>query len=356
MRLNHALSLSAVERAELERRLRRPRASAGDSRRARLLLLLADGETFDSIQEILGCGRAFITRWRDRFVEGGLESTYARHRGSKPRVLTVAMEARILAATRTSPPDGSTHWSTRKLGLHLGLPHMLIQRVWARAGIKPHRIKRYMASNDPNFEKKAADVIGLYVNPPQHAAVFCVDEKSHIQALDRLDPVLPFSPGRLERHGFEYYRHGTLSLFAALDTKTGQVIAQTVSRHTSEEFVAFLSSLVASQPRKREIHVILDNLSTHRTARVREFLEGNRNVHLHFTPTYSSWLNQVENWFGKIERDVIQRGVFTSTKDLARKLMRYIRRYNQRAKPIKWTYTDPSRRINVNSETAVTGH
>jgi transposase len=312
-------------------------------------------ETFDSIQETLGCSRTYITRWKKRFLEAGLSGLYSRHQGRQPSVLTPAMEARILAATKQKPHDGSTHWSSRKLAKRLGVSHMLVHRAWSRAGIKPHRLARYMLSDDPHFEKKAADVIGLYLNPPQHAAVFCVDEKTHIQALDRLDPVLPLSPGRLERHGFEYFRHGTLSLYAALNTKTGTVLGQTVDRHTSAEFVAFLASLVASQPRGKEIHVILDNLSTHKTPRVQQFLSDHKNVQLHFTPTYSSWLNQVEIWFAKIERDVIARGVFTSVKDLARKLMRYLRHYNRSPKPIKWTYSDPSRRIR-GADSPVTGH
>jgi transposase len=211
-----------------------------------------------------------------------------------------------------------------------------------------------MASDDPDFERKAADIIGLYLNPPQHAAVFCVDEKTAIQALDRLDPVLPLSPGRAERHGFEYFRHGTLSLFAAFDTRTGAVLGKTVDRHTSAEFVAFLSELVAHQPKRKEIHVILDNLSAHKTKKVEEFLAEHPRVKLHFTPTYSSWLNQVELWFAKIERDVITRGIFSSVKDLARKLMRYIRLYNNSPKPVKWKYSDLGRRVTTTS--AVTGH
>jgi transposase len=202
-----------------------------------------------------------------------------------------------------------------------------------------------MKSNDPDFEKKAADVIGLYLNPPQHAAVFCIDEKTAIQALDRLDPVLPFSPGRIERHGFEYFRHGTLSLYAALETKTGSVIGRTTSRHTGVEFVAFLSEVVATQPSKKEIHIIVDNHTAHKTNGVKAFLHDHPNVQIHYTPTYSSWLNQVELWFSKIERDVIARGVFTSVADLARKLMKYIRHYNKHTKPVKWAYSDPNRRI-----------
>lgn len=216
--------------------------------------------------------------------------------------------------------------------------------------------ERYKASQDPDFEAKAADIIGLYMNPPQHAAVFCVDEKTAIQALDRRDPILPLSPGRAERHGFEYVRHGTLSLYAAFDTKTGAVLGKTVRRHTSQEFVAFLEQLVAAHKRTAEIHVILDNLSAHKAPKVTEFLEANPKVRLHFTPTYSSWLNKVELWFSKIERDLIHRGVFTSTKDLARKIARYIRKYNEDPKPVKWTYTDPSRRIRTTKRSGVTVH
>ena len=212
-----------------------------------------------------------------------------------------------------------------------------------------------MASDDPDFETKAADIIGLYLNPPQHAAVFCVDEKTAIQALDRLDPVLPLSPGRVERHGFEYYRHGTLSLYAALDTATGRVHGKTAARHTSQDFIAFLKEVVALCPPRQKIHIILDNLSAHKTKLVQQFLEQNPRVSFHFTPTYSSWLNQVELWFAKIERDVIARGVFTSVSDLARKLRRYINAYSANARPIRWKYSDATRRIRSNEFTA-TGH
>jgi transposase len=260
-------------------------------------------------------------------------------------VITPALQAKVLEASRRQPKDGSTHWSCRKLAKHLKVSKDTIQRIWQKAGLKPHRLERYMASDDPNFEEKAADIIGLYLHPPQHAAVFCVDEKSAIQALDRLDPVLPMSPGRIERHGFEYYRHGTLSLYAALDVRTGKVQGKTAARHTSDEFVSFLDQVVDSCLPDQEIHVILDNLSAHKTAKVQDFLQVHHNVQLHFTPTYSSWLNQVEIWFGRIEREVIARGVFTSVGDLARKLMRYVRAYSKTARPFNWKYSDVRRRV-----------
>ena len=344
------------ERTELRDRLRSRTLPAEEVRRARLILLLAKEQSYLTVRQVLGCNANYISRWKGRFEAERLAGLYSHYRGRAVEKRTPALEAKILEWTRRPATDGSTHWSSRKLARHLGLSHMMVARVWQRAGLKPHRIERYMASDDPDFETKAADIIGLYVKPPQHAAVFCVDEKTAIQALDRLDPVLPLSPGRLERHGFEYYRHGTLSLYAALNTRNGAVVGKTAARHTSQEFVAFLVDVVANQPRGKEIHLIADNLSAHKTKRVEQFLAAHPKVYLHYTPTYSSWLNQVENWFARIERDVIARGVFTSVKDLARKLKRYIRHYNRDPKPIKWTYRDPSHRISSDTTSLVTGH
>ena len=352
--MSDAIRLSNVERMELERRAASRTGRAEYARRARLILLLAEGHTWDEACERVPCSRGFVASWTKRFEEQRLAGLYSRHLGQLATVLTPQLEARILEATRRGPKDGTTHWSTRRLGELLGVSHMMVARVWSKHGLKPHRIERYMASNDPDFEKKAADIIGLYINPPAHAAIFCVDEKTAIQALDRKDPVLPLSPGRLERHGFEYYRHGTLLLYAAFNTKTGEVLGRTAARHTSAEFVAFLTDIVLNQSRGKEIHVIADNLSTHKTEHVQAFLAAHPNVHLHFTPTYSSWLNQVELWFAKIERDVIARGIFTSLADLKRKLMRYIRHYNKAPRTVKWKYADPSRHLGTNS--VVTGH
>ncbi len=329
------ITLTPRERMELHRQARSRRGRADAARRARVILLLAEGATWAAVCHAVGCSRGFIATWRHRFAAERVAGLYSRHRGQAP--------------LRDAPQA-----EARKLAAHLRVSHMRVARVWAKHGLQPHRLERYMASTDPDFETKAADIIGLYLNPPQHAAVFCVDEKTAIQALDRKDPVLPLSPGRAERHGFEYYRHGTLSLYAAFNTKTGEVLGKTADRHTSEQFVAFLTDLVAHQPPGQEIHVIADNLSAHKTTRVTEFLQTHSTVHLHFTPTYSSWLNQVELWFAKIERDVIARGVFTSVKDLSKKLMRYIRHYNKTPKIVKWKYGDPSRRIGPHLP--VTGH
>src|ERR1043166_5021664 len=351
--MNSTLSLTTEERRALGLLTRSRVAAAADVKRARLIMMLEDGLSWSAICERLPCTADYISRWKKRFERERLAGLYARHQGSAPADDTAKLEARVLAWTQKPPSDGSTHWSTRKLGKALGISHMMVTRIWAKHGLKPHRIERYMASNDPDFETKAADVIGLYLNPPAHAVVFCVDEKTAIQALDRLVPVLPLSPGRIERHGFEYYRHGTLSLYAAFNTKTGEVLGKTAARQTSAEFVAFLTDILAHQPRRKEIHVICDNLSAHKTKGVEEFLATHPNVHLHYTPTYSSWLNQVELWFAKIERDVIARGIFTSLADLRRKLMRYIRKYNDTPKPVKWVHRNPTHRITTDSRVTV---
>src|SRR6202163_555831 len=252
-----ALTLTTDERTELERRVRSLKIRSEDARRARVILMLANGDSYSTIEATVPCYRDYINRGRKRFLADHLDGLRPRDRGQPPTILTPAMEARVLAKTQQPPPDGSTHWSTRKLGRVLKIHHNLVAKVWQRASLQPHRFERYMQSDDPDFEPKAADVIGLYVNPPDHAAVFSVDEKTAIQALDRLDPVLPLSPGRAERHGFEYYRHGTLSLYAALDTQSGKVLGKTAVRHTSQEFVEFLTEVVERAP-AREVHIILD--------------------------------------------------------------------------------------------------
>ncbi len=351
-----SIDLNPEQRGELEEIARSQSLPAGFVLRAKILLLLADGASYDAIKTKLDTTAPTISRWKKRFLAAGLDGLETHRPGQPPSKLTAKLRARILAATRRKPADGSTHWSCRKLAAQLGVSKDLVHRVWREAGLKPHRLERYMASNDPDFERKAADIIGLYLDPPRHAAVFCVDEKTAIQALDRRDRVLPLSPGRAERHGFEYKRNGTLSLYAALNTATGQVQGKTAARHTSREFVDFLEDDVGGVEPDREVHIICDNLSAHKTGLVDDFLERHPQVKLHFTPTYSSWLNQVELWFSKVQRDVIARGVFTSTADLARKLRRYINAYSKNAKPIRWKYSDPSRRIRHGNNTYTTVH
>ena len=348
--------LSRQQRGELEEVTRSQSLPAGFVLRARIIVLLADGLSYAAVADKLDCSTPTVGKWKKRFLEHGLDGLETHRPGQPPSKLTVRLRAKILNATRRQPRDGSTHWSCRKLGKELSISKDLVHRVWREADLKPHRLERYMASNDPDFERKTADIIGLYLDPPRHAAVFCVDEKTAIQALDRRDRVLPLSPGRAERHGFEYKRNGTLSLYAALNTKTGQVHGKTAARHTSQDFVEFLGEVVARCEPDQEIHIILDNLSAHKTKQVAAFLEQHPDVALHFTPTYSSWLNQVELWFSKLQRDVIARGVFTSTADLARKLRRYINAYSKDAKPFRWKYSKPSRRIRHGKTISATVH
>ena len=338
--------LSPPERRELKRISRSQSGRADDVRRARIILGLAGARTLAAVGRSQSCSVNTVKLWRDRFLKERISGLWGRHPGKAVAAGTEHLEARIMDWTlHRKPADGSTHWSSRKLAAALGISHMRVARVWTKAGLQPFRRRHYMASDDPAFESKAAEIIGLYLKPPAHAAVFCVDEKTAIQALDRLDPVLPLSPGRAERHGFEYFRHGTLSLYAALEVSSGRVLGKTAQRHTSAEFVAFLADVVATQPAGKEIHVIADNLSAHKTKAVTEFLSAHTNVQLHYTPTYSSWLNQVEIWFSKIQRDLITRGIFTSKADLARKIARYIKGHNKSAKPFKWTYRNTDRRI-----------
>ena len=325
--------------------MRSRRMRAEDSRRARVILELASGRGLRQTATYLACSSSYVQRWARRFQAERIGGLVARHQGRAVAKGAAKLEARILDWTRREPDEGSTHWSSRRLAKKLNTTHMAVARVWNRYGLQPHRLRHHMVSDDPEFETKAADVIGLYLHPPAHAAVFCVDEKSAIQALDRLDPVLPLSPGRAQSHGFEYFRHGTLSLYAALETQSGEILGKTAPRHTSAEFVGFLQEIVASQPVGKAIHLIADNLSAHKTKAVEAFLAAHPKVRLHFTPTYASWLNQVENWFAKIQRHVIARGVFHSLPDLRSKILRYIRHYNKTATPIKWTYSNPKHRI-----------
>ena len=345
----YTLVLSTEERSELEGISRSRTIVAGLSQRARLILAIADGQPYSLLTEKFELSTTSITRWRKRFEEKRVSGLYDAPRAGRGDRITPRLEAKILALTQKSPPKPLTHWTTRHMGRQLGISHMTVQRVWQRAGLKPHRLEHYTASRDPNFEEKAADVIGLYLAPPENAIVLCVDEKTTIQALDRRDPVLPLSPGRAERHGFEYVRHGMLSLYAALNIGTGKVKGMTAEKHTAREFIAFLDRVVTGQPKGQDIHLILDNFSAHRTKAVEAWLESHPAVSMHFTPTYSSWLNQVELWFSKIERECIARGIFTSTADLRRKLMQYIKAHNKNCHPFAWTYSDPSKRIRINS-------
>src|SRR6202162_257581 len=265
------LHLTPTERGELQSYLRKRNLPASVAQRMRIVLLLDEGTSYRDIEEKLGAAPSTVSRWKRRYEMDGVLGLPSIHPGQPPQKLTPQLRAKVLERTRQAPPDGSTHWSLRKMAAVMKVNKNLIARIWKEGDLKPHRLERYMASTDPLFEQKAAAIIGLYLNPPQNAAVFCVDEKSAIQALDRLDRRLPLSPGPVENDGFQDFRHGTLSLYAALNPQTGEVIGQPTARHTSQEFVTFLEEVVSTQPAEREVHVILDNFSTHRTDLVKRF-------------------------------------------------------------------------------------
>jgi transposase len=315
-------------------------------------LMLAAGTPYSTIKRQLRTTAPTISRWKVRFLRSGMDGLDTCHPGQSTTVVTPGLRARILSATRKKPHDGSTHWSCRKLAAALGVSKDAVHRTWKEAGLKPHRLERYMASDDPDFESKAADIIGLYLNPPRHAAVFCVDEKNSDSSTGPAGPGFAAFSRTYRTPRFWVLPPRNSLPYAALDTTTGRVHGKTAARHTSREFVAFLKEVVSLCPGNKQIHIILDNLSAHKTTVVREFLVQNSRIHFHFTPTYSSWLNQVELWFAKIERDVIARGIFTSISDLARKLRRYTNAYSANARPFQWKYSDPARRIPSNEFTA----
>jgi transposase len=340
------LRLQPKERIQLEELARSTHSPAAWVRRAQVLLLLADGVAVRAIQSRTGMSPHRQRHWKQRWQTQGWQGLLDAPRPGRPKKVTAEKEAAILAATELSPHKPLTHWSTRRLARRTGLSHSTVMRVWHKAGLQPHRLKRYMASPDAAFEAKAKEILGLYLNPPSNAVVVCVDEKTAVQALDRTQPALPLRAGQPERQSVEYIRHGTVSLLAALEVQTGKVLGRCVGRHTSQEFVRFLDEAVVGQ-RRKQIHVILDNLSAHKTAEVKVWLDRHPNVQLHYTPTYSSWLNQVEIWLGMVTRDCIRRGVFKSVPDLVSKIMAYIRLYNRNARPFRWTYSNPKKRIRV---------
>jgi transposase len=340
------LKLSPADHEALEALMRSGTVEARLARRARTVLLLDAGQSVRITAAHVGLAPRMVQYWKRRFVERGLAGLEDAPRPGRPKVISFRKEARILADTQRRPPGPVTQWSSRTMAARHEVSQSSVSRLWRRHGLQPHRVDAYVASPDPEFEAKAAAILGLYLNPPAHAVVLCVDEKSHIQALDRTQPVLPLRAGRPERHSFEYLRHGTLSLYAALEVASGQVHGHCVPRHNAAEFVAFLDQATHGYGRKA-IHIIVDNRSAHKTAAVRAWLAKHPRVQLHYTPTYSSRLNQVELWFSKLERDCIARGIFSSTLDLKRKLLAYIERHNKNAIPFLWTYNDLKRRIRV---------
>jgi transposase len=322
---------------ELERLVRSSSVRAGLAQRARIVLLAADGQSNTAIAELVGVSRPTVIGWRARYAAGGLAGLDDQQRPGRPRHVD---HRQIVAATLTPPPRkyGVTHWSSRLLARHLKIGDATVARAWREYGVQPWRAESFRFSTDPQLEAKVVDVVGLYLHPPENAIVLCVDEKSQIQALDRTAPILPLQPGLAERRSHDYLRHGTSTLFAALEIATGQVTAACKPRHRHQEFLAFLKQVSRAYP-AGELHLVMDNYAAHKHPKVRQWLAANPRVIVHFTPTHASWMNLVEVWFSLIERQAIHRGTFGSVHDLNTKIRAFIDGWNDRAHPFTWTKT-----------------
>lgn len=333
-----AFKLRQGDRKELKRWLRRKTTPSGETLRARILLALDEGATVTEAAERLHVSRPTIYSWKRRYANEGLDGLSDRPRPGRPTTLDEETIREVLFLTTQRIPKEATHWSTRLMAKYADVSQWQVRKVWAAADLKPHRLQNFKISNDPNFAEKVIDVVGLYLDPPENAMVLSVDEKTQIQALDRTQPLLPLRPGQIERRTHDYKRHGTTSLYAAFDVATGHVTGRITKRHRSKEFIDFLRQIDRSTPDDLDLHLILDNSSTHKTEAVSEFLEAHPRFHFHFTPTSASWLNAVETWFSQLERRAIHRGVFTSVDELRKEIRRYIEVHNESgAKPFKWT-------------------
>jgi transposase len=333
------LVLNTEERAGLESMAHRGRSQPLLARRARVVLACGDGLDNEAVARKLRCSRGMVVKWRARFLKQRLEGLYDEPRPGAPRKVSDEQVERVVIQTLETTPRGQTHWSTRELAKNTGLSRMTISRIWHAFGLQPHRTDNFKLSPDPLLIEKVRDIAGLYINPPEHALVLCVDEKSQIQALDRTQPLLPMQPGQLERGTHDYKRHGTTSLFAALDLKTSQVIGQFHQRHRSVEFRRFLDTIEAQVPADLDVHLILDNYGTHKTALIRKWLLKRPRFHVHFTPTYGSWLNLVERWFAELTNKRIRRGAFRSVKELQSAIREFIEVHNENPRPFVWTRT-----------------
>ena len=333
------LPLTENDKTKLEMIARRPKTDQRTALRARIVLACARGASNQKVAASLHVTAQTVGTWRERFRTGGLGALGDLPRSGPPRKITDAKVEEVITRTLEKKPRHATHWSTRTMAAASGLNQNAIVRIWRAFGLKPHLQENFKLSTDPFFVEKVRDIVGLYLNPPgqTRAVVLCVDEKSQIQALDRSQPVLPMRPGQAERRTHDYYRHGTTSLFAALEVATGRIIGRCQARHRQQEFVRFLDQIERSVPAGLDIHLVLDNYATHKTPKVAAWLKRRPRYHLHFTPTSSSWLNQVERWFAKITEQRIRRGVFKSLDELIRAIDDYIAEHNQAPKPFVWT-------------------
>ena len=344
MRIATAIILTDADRQILQKNTRSRAVSIRLSERSKIVLLSAEGLDNKTIAQKLNILPNKVGKWRNRFAEGGLESISkdkprgANH-GGKNTLKQAKLRNSIIEKTTQEKPANATHWSTRTLAKELNTTHSFVNRVWQSIGLKPHLEKTFKVSNDPNFEEKLCDVVGLYLDPPKNAIVFCIDEKTSIQALDRTQPGLPLKKGRCGTITHDYKRNGTSTLFAALDVATGNVTGECYQKHTHKEFLKFLKKVEAQTDKSKDLHIIVDNYATHKHEKVRNWLKRNKRVFLHFTPTSSSWLNLVERFFGVLTEKQLKRGIFTSVYDLEQKIIEYIDNNNKDPKPFIWTKT-----------------
>src|SRR6202451_150521 len=333
------LTITEEERERLESLAHRARSQALLARRARVVLGCAEGIENQAVARKLRCSVGMVGKWRARFLKGGLEALYDEPRPGAPRTVSDAEIEQVVIQTLESTPRGETHWSTRGLAKATGLSRMTISRIWRAFGLQPHRTDTFKLSPDPLLVEKVRDIAGLYIDPPDHALVLCVDEKSQIQALDRTQPLLPMQPGQLERGTHDYKRNGTTALFAALELKTNRVIGQLHRRHRSVEFRKFLDTIESQVPAGLDVHLIVDNYATHKTAIIRKWFAKRPRFHVHFTPTYGSWLRLVERWFAELTNKRIRRGAFRSVRELESAIRQFIDVHNEDPKPFVWTRT-----------------
>lgn len=330
------LQLSAAEREALEGFVRRRKSSQALAQRAAIVLACAEGLSGNEVAAKVRVTRATVSKWRVRFAKDRLEGLLDEPRPGAPRRVSDKDVDRVVALTLESVPRGATHWSTRQLAEKVGLSHVTIARIWRAFGLQPHRTKTYKLSPDPLLVEKVRDIVGLYLHPPDKAMVLCVDEKSQIQALDRTQPLLPMLPGRIERRTHDYRRHGTVSLFAALNVATGKVITQTRRRHRAKEFRSFLDAIDQTVPPALDVHLVMDNLSTHKSPPIKRWFVRHPRFHVHFTPTYASWINQVERWFALLEQRQIKRGSHRSVRALVQAIRDFVDASNENSRPFRW--------------------
>ena len=333
------LALDGAGRETLEQWTRRPKTAQALALRARIVLACADGRSNTAVAAELRVCVDTVGKWRSRFLEQRLDGLLDQPRSGRPRMIDDADVERVIALTLETTPKDATHWSTRSMARRSGLSHNTVSRIWRAFALQPHRTETFKLSANPLFIEKVRDIVGLYLDPPDRALVLCVDEKSQIQALDRTRPLLPLRPGQVERRTHDYVRHGTTSLFAALDARTGKVIGQYHRRHRAVEFRKFLDAIESEVPAELDVHLIADNYATHKTALIRNWFAKRPRFHIHFTPTSASWLNLVERWFGLLTEKQLRRGVHQSSGELEAAIYRYLDVTNEDPKHLVWTKT-----------------